>query len=71
MENSSVFIEQAEYIAPADFLEWSSDHPNEDAILKKLTQSGGCAGCQETRARLYRHRFIDTARNRPYASAHC
>jgi energy-coupling factor transporter ATP-binding protein EcfA2 len=53
MENSGVFIEQAEYIAPADFLEWSSEHPNEDAILKKLTQSGaklltGPRGCGKT-----------------------
>ena len=53
MENSGVFIEQAEYIAPADFIEWSSDHPNEDVILKKLTQSGaklltGPRGCGKT-----------------------
>ena len=53
MENSGVFIEQAEYIAPADFIEWSSDHPNEDVILKKLTQAGaklltGPRGCGKT-----------------------
>jgi len=53
MENSGVFIEQAEYIAPADFIEWSSDHPNEEVIVKKLTQAGaklltGPRGCGKT-----------------------
>ncbi|TMO70145.1 hypothetical protein CWC17_18775 [Pseudoalteromonas sp. S3785] len=53
MENNSVFIEQAEYIQPADFIEWSSDHPNEDVIIKRLTQSGaklltGPRGCGKT-----------------------
>lgn len=53
MENSGVFIEQAEYIAPDDFIEWSSDHPNEDVIIKKLTQAGaklltGPRGCGKT-----------------------
>jgi len=53
MENSGVFIEQAEYIQPADFIEWSSDHPNEDVIIKRLTQSGaklltGPRGCGKT-----------------------
>lgn len=53
MENSGVFIEQAEYISPDDFIEWSSDHPNEDVILKKLTQAGaklltGPRGCGKT-----------------------
>lgn len=53
IENSSVFIEQAEYIQPSDFIEWSSDHPNEDIIIKKLTQSGaklltGPRGCGKT-----------------------
>lgn len=50
MENSGVFIEQAEYIQPSDFIEWSSDHPNEAVIIKRLTQSGaklltGPRGC--------------------------
>ena len=53
MENSGVFIEQAEYIRPVDFIEWSSDHPNENDIIKKLTQSGaklltGPRGCGKT-----------------------
>jgi energy-coupling factor transporter ATP-binding protein EcfA2 len=53
MENSGVFIEQAEYIQPSDFVEWSSDHPDEDNIIKKLTQSGaklltGPRGCGKT-----------------------
>jgi ABC-type lipoprotein export system ATPase subunit len=34
------FVEQAEYIPKDEFLDLSSDHPNENAILKKLTQSG-------------------------------
>ncbi|ASP39053.1 hypothetical protein CHH28_10345 [Bacterioplanes sanyensis] len=53
MENSGVFIEQAEYIQPADFIEWSSDHPSEAVIIKRLTQSGaklltGPRGCGKT-----------------------
>lgn len=53
MENSGVFIEQAEYIEPDDFIEWSSDHPNEEVIIKRLTQSGaklltGPRGCGKT-----------------------
>lgn len=53
MDNDSLFVEQAEYIAPSDFIEWSSDHPNEDVILKKLTQAGaklltGPRGCGKT-----------------------
>lgn len=53
MDNDSLFIEQAEYITPSDFIEWSSDHPNEDKIIKKLTQAGaklltGPRGCGKT-----------------------
>ncbi|MDP2877484.1 MAG: hypothetical protein Q8O00_14955 [Holophaga sp.] len=53
MENDSLFIEQAEYIPPSDFIEWSSEHPNEELILKKLTQAGaklltGPRGCGKT-----------------------
>lgn len=53
MDNDSLFIEQAEYIAPEDFIQWSSDHPNEDTILRKLTQAGaklltGPRGCGKT-----------------------
>lgn len=53
MDYDSVFIEQAEYISPSDFIEWSSDHPNEEVILKKLTQAGaklltGPRGCGKT-----------------------
>lgn len=53
MENDSRFIEQAEYIPTSDFIEWSSEHPNEDFILKKLTQAGaklltGPRGCGKT-----------------------
>lgn len=47
------FVEQAEYIPKEEFLGLSSDHPNENAILKKLTQSGaklitGPRGCGKT-----------------------
>lgn len=47
------FVEQAEYIPKDEFLDLSSDHPNENAILKKLTQSGaklisGPRGCGKT-----------------------
>lgn len=53
MSNDSLFIEQAEYLPRKDFIEWSSDHPNESFILKKLTQSGaklltGPRGCGKT-----------------------
>lgn len=53
MSSENLFIEQAEYIQPADFLNWSSDHPKEDIILKKLTQAGaklltGPRGCGKT-----------------------
>ncbi len=51
MENT--FIEQAEYIPKEDFPVLSSIHPNEEVILKKLTQSGaklitGPRGCGKT-----------------------
>ena len=47
------FVEQAEYIPKEEFLDLSSDHPNENSILKKLTQSGaklitGPRGCGKT-----------------------
>ncbi|QBG36705.1 hypothetical protein [Litorilituus sediminis] len=53
MELDNVFIEQAEYIKPQNFIEWSSEHPNESIIIKKLTQSGakllsGPRGCGKT-----------------------
>jgi predicted AAA+ superfamily ATPase len=53
MEHDSRFIEQAEYIPASDFIEWSSEHPNEQAILKKLSQGGaklltGPRGCGKT-----------------------
>lgn len=34
------FIEQAEYLDPADFKAWSAEHPDEHTILRKLSQSG-------------------------------
>lgn len=53
MEHDSRFIEQAEYIPQSDFVEWSSEHPDEHTILKKLTQAGaklltGPRGCGKT-----------------------
>jgi len=53
MQTDNVFIEQAEYIAESDFKSWSSVHPLEDDIMRKLTQSGaklltGPRGCGKT-----------------------
>lgn len=47
------FIEQAEYLDRQSFIQWGADHPDEAAILKKLTQGGaklitGPRGCGKT-----------------------
>lgn len=47
------FVEQAEYIPRDDFLELSADHPDEDAIVRKLSTGGakllvGPRGCGKT-----------------------
>lgn len=48
-----VFVEQAEYIEDDSFTKWSASHPDEDAILRKLTHGGaklisGPRGCGKT-----------------------
>jgi hypothetical protein len=49
----NLFIEQAEYLEPERFEEWTTEHPDEKAILRKLTQGGaklltGPRGCGKT-----------------------
>ena len=49
----NIFIEQAEYIKDEAFIKWSATHPNEENIIKKLSQSGakvitGPRGCGKT-----------------------
>lgn len=48
-----VFVEQAEYLEDESFTRWSASHPDEDAILRKLTHGGaklisGPRGCGKT-----------------------
>lgn len=48
-----VFVEQAEYIEDDSFARWSASHPDEEAILRKLTHGGaklisGPRGCGKT-----------------------
>jgi predicted AAA+ superfamily ATPase len=47
------FVEQAEYIDDDSFNKWNIEHPNEEAIIKKLSQGGakliiGPRGCGKT-----------------------
>lgn len=47
------FVEQAEYIPPADFLALSAEHPDEELIIRKLSTAGakllvGPRGCGKT-----------------------
>jgi ABC-type iron transport system FetAB ATPase subunit len=49
----NLFVEQAEYLEPERFEQWTIGHPEEDSILRKLTQSGaklltGPRGCGKT-----------------------
>lgn len=53
MSIEQVFVEQAEYIEDESFEQWNATHPDEDAILRKLTQGGaklisGPRGCGKT-----------------------
>ena len=69
MNGDGLFIEQAEYIEPNDFVEWSSDHPNEEVILKKLTQSGaklltGPRGCGKTTLMLKAYNQLVSSKNK-------
>lgn len=48
-----VFVEQAEYLEVDTFTKWNASHPDEEAILRKLTQGGaklisGPRGCGKT-----------------------
>ena len=53
MSIDQVFVEQAEYLEDATFNEWHAEHPDEDKILRKLSQGGaklisGPRGCGKT-----------------------
>lgn len=53
MSTTSAFIEQAEYIDTESLLRWSSAHPEEDLIIRKLSRGGaklitGPRGCGKT-----------------------
>ncbi|MFI8712406.1 hypothetical protein [Brevibacillus brevis] len=53
MSLENIFVEQAEYIATDQFKEWSTEHPDEEQIIKKLSQGGaklitGPRGCGKT-----------------------
>lgn len=53
MRTSEIFTEQAEYLSVESFTEWSTNLHNENAIIKKLSQSGaklitGPRGCGKT-----------------------
>src|SRR5436190_17566170 len=49
----NLFVEQAEYLERERFEEWTTEHPDEEVILRKLTQGGaklltGPRGCGKT-----------------------
>ena len=53
MNEENIFIEQAEYINEVLFRKWNIDHPDEEVIVKKLSQGGaklitGPRGCGKT-----------------------
>jgi hypothetical protein len=53
MSFDQVFVEQAEYLEDDSFNQWHAEHPDEDKILRKLTQGGaklisGPRGCGKT-----------------------
>lgn len=53
MNEENIFIEQAEYINEDLFKKWNIDHPDEEVIVKKLSQGGaklitGPRGCGKT-----------------------
>jgi RecA/RadA recombinase len=39
-EQQSLFVEQAEYLEPDRFAQWSAEHPDEESIIRRLTQTG-------------------------------
>jgi len=53
VEDENIFIEQAEYIDEAAFLKWGIEQPDENTIIRKLSQGGaklitGPRGCGKT-----------------------
>ncbi len=38
--SQNIFVEQAEYLEPEWFEAWTTEHPDEEVILRKLTQTG-------------------------------
>lgn len=53
MDYYNLFVEQAEYIDDNSFNKWNIEHPDEEAIIKKLSQGGakliiGPRGCGKT-----------------------
>jgi len=58
-----LFVEQAEYLEDNNFEEWTVSHPDEQLIIKKLSQSGakliaGPRGCGKTTLLLKVHRDL-------------
>lgn len=56
----NLFVEQAEYLERDRFEEWTTEHPDEEVILRKLTQGGaklltGPRGCGKTTLLLKAH----------------
>lgn len=53
MSSEQIFVEQAEYLEYESFQKWTAKHPDEEKILRKLTQGGaklisGPRGCGKT-----------------------
>jgi hypothetical protein len=63
---TDLFVEQAEYLEDDQFLRWTVQHPEEETIIKRLTQSGaklitGPRGCGKTTLLLKAHRTLRSA----------
>lgn len=63
MSVDQVFVEQAEYLEDASFVEWHAQHPDEKRLLRKLTQGGaklisGPRGCGKTTLLLKAFHFM-------------
>jgi ABC-type iron transport system FetAB ATPase subunit len=63
-----LFIEQAEYIETEQFKEWTIEHPDEELIIQKLSQSGaklitGPRGCGKTTLLLKTYHALCTNRS--------
>lgn len=66
--SDQTFIEQAEYLQPEEFLRWSTQHPNERDILKKLSLGGaklitGPRGCGKTTLMLKAYHSMESDRS--------